>query len=351
MNRPAPRPARLATLGATAIVAIVLGMVLAPAAGAATASQIDTPSQWPVLVQKEWQDPQGTPLAAPPADLPADYAITISSGEAAASCAYPSGSTALSCTYPAEGFMVDAGASYTVTEVNLPAGFVDVEGVGTFTTGTGSPGFQCRPQHGGIVTPCHHVVVNRSFRTVPGVDVTIEKTAVGGSGTFGFTIACEAPVTDEGGVSASSAVVEKLSITVADGATAGTTMSGVTPGSTCTVTETDAGGATLTSVSGGAEVRDGDGVLHGVTMPVDGPTTVGLTNTFASVADATVTPPPAAPADAGATAQVLGATVTRGTLPVTGSSDGRLVLAGLGTLLLGLTCVCVARIRRATRSI
>jgi len=356
MIRPAPRPRPWLTRPRPARLAAVLA-VLAPlvavvatwpaTAGAATVSRVDGPTAWPVLVQKEWQDPQGTPLPEPPAEVPADFAITISSGGDAASCAYPAGSTTLACTYPPGGFLVEAGASYTVTEMNLPVGYVDTEGIGTFTTGGSDPGSQCRPQHGGIATQCHHMVVNRAF--APAAGLTIEKRAVGGSGTFVFSIACETPVTTDGTASASSSIEEQRTLTVAAGETGSTAVSGVTPGSTCTVTETGTGGATLTSVSGGTEVRDGAGVLHGVTTTVDGPATVGLTNTFPAVSDTTVAPP-AATAPTGPTTQVLGATITRGTLPATGASDDRLVAAGLGTLLLGLTCVCVARLRRALGS-
>ncbi|MCB0965095.1 MAG: hypothetical protein KDA98_17595, partial [Acidimicrobiales bacterium] len=56
-----------------------------------------------VVLDKQWQAPDGTVLDGPPADLPEDWRLTATSKLGTATCSYPPGGTELVCTYENKG--------------------------------------------------------------------------------------------------------------------------------------------------------------------------------------------------------------------------------------------------------
>ena len=107
-----------------------------------TATSTITPSETTahrIRIEVRWYDADNNVLGGPPADLPADFAITAASDMGDATCAYPAGSTALSCTYSNDasapddgGLWISEGGSYTVSQTGLPAGWSSFGGIGTF---------------------------------------------------------------------------------------------------------------------------------------------------------------------------------------------------------------------------
>jgi hypothetical protein len=112
-----------------------------------------------VLIEKIWQNADGEPVSRP-LNLPPNFEITATSPLGSVSCTYPGDSAELFCLYFNEngdptspGLRVPTDGSFSVSEINLPAGFGVVEG----TTGQG---LTCEP----VVPdePCTHTVINRA---------------------------------------------------------------------------------------------------------------------------------------------------------------------------------------------
>jgi hypothetical protein len=107
-----------------------------------TATSTITPSETTahrIRIEVRWYDADNNVLGGPPADLPADFAITAASGLGNATCTYPTGSTSLSCSYSNDasvpdnsGLWISEGKSYTVSQTGLPAGWSSFGGIGTF---------------------------------------------------------------------------------------------------------------------------------------------------------------------------------------------------------------------------
>jgi hypothetical protein len=118
-----------------------------------------------VFVKKNWIDLRNGPINGIPANLPANYNITITSSYGVAVCSYPAGSSQLSCTYsnnsPAtdnNGLWLVAGQSYTVVENNLPTNFNVISGTGTFTFNNSL----CTAGFNGDANSCQHVLTNQA---------------------------------------------------------------------------------------------------------------------------------------------------------------------------------------------
>ena len=102
-----------------------------------------------VVIDKQWQSPDGTVLSGPPAGLPADWSITATSQLGSAVCTYPTGNSPLVCVYDnkgAHGGTIDGlyvpggkGKTFTISET-APAGWEVVSGVGTFVARDVCPG-------------------------------------------------------------------------------------------------------------------------------------------------------------------------------------------------------------------
>jgi choice-of-anchor A domain-containing protein/uncharacterized repeat protein (TIGR01451 family) len=125
-----------------------------------TASSGSSVCAYYIFLDKEWQDENGNPLAEPPADLPADYAILAFSSLGTATGTYAPGSDTLSVSYSGggNGLRVPVGETYTVAEVNLPGGWDRHAGVGEF--GVDEYGV---PGHQGLDKYILHTVVNRQL--------------------------------------------------------------------------------------------------------------------------------------------------------------------------------------------
>ena len=107
-----------------------------------TATPTITPSETTahrIRIEVRWYDADNNVMGGPPADLPADFAITAASDLGNATCTYPAGSTSLSCTYSNDasapdnsGLWISEEKSYTVSQTGLPAGWSSFGGIGTF---------------------------------------------------------------------------------------------------------------------------------------------------------------------------------------------------------------------------
>ncbi len=102
-----------------------------------------------VVIDKQWQAPDGTVLSGPPAGLPADWSMSATSQLGSAVCTYPTGSDPLVCVYDNKGAHEGAtdglyvpggkGKTFTISET-APAGWEVVSGVGTFVARDVCPG-------------------------------------------------------------------------------------------------------------------------------------------------------------------------------------------------------------------
>lgn len=161
------RAASLVSLLGAAFLATLLASLGAGAATAPAALADDAPTPvWHIVLQAAWTRPDGLPASNP---LPAGLRLTISSIEGSGTCQPTPGpgtgtgtaGQALACTFAPAGFAVPRGGTYRVTASGLPAA-TNAGNVGAFTTLTQQPGAQCTPGHGGLLDPCHHLVVLRA---------------------------------------------------------------------------------------------------------------------------------------------------------------------------------------------
>jgi hypothetical protein len=123
------------------------------------------PTNKRVFIQKLWTyGPSNTP-GDRPGNLPNNFQIVVTSSlGGTATCTYPSGSPTLSCVYnnaptapnDTNGLLLAANGTYTVTEINPPAG--------NTATGVGGPfvfsNANCSVGFGGDANACQHTVVN-----------------------------------------------------------------------------------------------------------------------------------------------------------------------------------------------
>ncbi|MFN8018936.1 MAG: hypothetical protein U0P45_12545 [Acidimicrobiales bacterium] len=157
-----------------------------------------------VVLDKQWQDVDGTPLAGPPANLPEDWSLTASSKLGTATCTYPAGSDELVCDYDnkgshegaTEGLYVPGGEkhTYTVAESTLPDGWSIISGVGTFAPRAVCPRGDDEHEANAIEAseprpPCAHIVIDRR-NPLPTTTTTVAST------TTAATTTSDAPGSD-----------------------------------------------------------------------------------------------------------------------------------------------------------
>jgi hypothetical protein len=137
-----------------------------------------------IVLDKQWLGSDGEILDGPPAKLPEAWALRATSQLGSATCTYPDGSQELVCTYENKGAHQGAtdglyvpggkGKTFTVAESDLPDGWNNVSGLGTFEPRVLCPrggghddddheheaarAGEDDEDHGGV---CEHVVVNR----------------------------------------------------------------------------------------------------------------------------------------------------------------------------------------------
>lgn len=128
----------------------------------ATASAGSVPCAEHVFLEKKWYDVAGAPMAGPPANLPANYTLSATSSLGTATCTYAG--AALVCSYANNaslddnGLWVPVGATYSVSESNLPDDFGPLAGTGSFLSLV--PGGYCTNPFGGVDKYCRHRVRN-----------------------------------------------------------------------------------------------------------------------------------------------------------------------------------------------
>ncbi len=148
----------------------------------ATASANSNPCGFHILFDKEWVIGEN-PTDAP--SVPEGFQITASgSFGSTATCTWTGAELACEYSNPPNvvdprGLLVAPGASYTVTETNLPEGWTTQTGTGTFTQGDGFA--QCGA--GGLDKFCTHTVVNE---TAP--EYVPDAYCNEGNGTFTFEV-------------------------------------------------------------------------------------------------------------------------------------------------------------------
>jgi len=173
------------------------------------ATETPTPEPTPpashdvVTFDKEWYM-DGDLLPAPPADLPVEYAIIITSDLGHAVCVYPDGAPVLYCEYyngdlpvSYDGLWVSVGGSYTVEEVGLPEGWTGKSGLGTYVV-------DCPPTTNTVLPPdtCEHVVQNMAEPSAPVTPaIQVLKSVVGNDVIYsGENVIFEITVTNIGNV-------------------------------------------------------------------------------------------------------------------------------------------------------
>ncbi|MDX1995470.1 MAG: choice-of-anchor A family protein, partial [bacterium] len=143
--------------------------------------------QYHIFIQKVWQNEDGTPINGLPegVDL-SGFSITATSSLETLTCTYVNG--VLTCTSNLggneanDGLDVLVGSSYTVSESGIPAGWVNVSGLGEFTQTVGAD--NCGVN--GLAKNCTHTVVNGEQ---PRGTVNVTKQVVGPEAQSGsFTI-------------------------------------------------------------------------------------------------------------------------------------------------------------------
>ncbi len=163
-----------------------------------------------VTFDKEWYL-DGELLPAHPADLPVEFAITITSELGHAICTYPDGAPDLYCEYynldlpvSYDGLWVPAGGTYTVEESGLPEGWTGEHGLGTYEV-------NCPPTRNTIEPPaaCEHVVQNAAQTSAPVTPaIAILKNVVGNDVVYsGENVIFEITVTNIGNVPLTDVVV------------------------------------------------------------------------------------------------------------------------------------------------
>lgn len=118
-----------------------------------------------IYFDKKWLDVQGNLMQAPPATLPSNYQITVTSPLGTATGTYQGGNLVWNyqnqSAYGNNGLSVPVNGTYTVVEHNLPVGYSPVNGVGSFTAQV--PGGYATNPYNGFDKYGLHVIENKQI--------------------------------------------------------------------------------------------------------------------------------------------------------------------------------------------